>query len=542
MIRRVQLGSARSPRRRRHRRPRRPSATATCGGRTAARSGWSTTAARRCTRSPSGSPGCSSTRTPSTPTRSRRWRRSSREVVGWTADLLHAPPTAAGLHDHRRHRDHPVRGEGRPRAGPRRARHHRAGDGRAGQRPRRLPQGGPLLRHRGAQGAGARRLAADVDAMAAAVATEHRARRRLGAAVPAGRGRPDPGDRRARRRPSAPTSTSTRAWAASCCRSSSSSAATCRRGTSASTASHDLRRPPQARLRAEGRVGDPAPHQGAAPLPDLRVRRLARRLLRLAQPAGHTVGAADGDRVGRDAPPRHRGLPRLTRRTLDDRRPHGRRHPRHRRPRVLGDRRLHVVAMAADPGSTDRSTCSRSATRWPRAGWYHDRQTPTRLAALDRERRQRRRRSTSTSPTWPSAWPRSAAPASPTAPPTTPPWSDHASGYRRRPLLRHPDPTDRRHAQGDGRRRGRRRAAAPRPRGHRAVRRGRRAARPRGGAVPADRHDVQPHRRRHPRAPGRRRRHGAPRARAALGDRRHRRRRRRRRRHRARRARHLHGR
>ena len=42
-----------------------------------------------------------------------------------------------------------------------------------------------------------------------------------------------------------------------------------------------------------------------------------------------------------------------------------------------------------------------------------------------------------------------------------------------------PDPAHRRHAQGHGRRRGRRRAAAPRSRGHGAVRRGGRAPRPR---------------------------------------------------------------
>ena len=52
------------------------------------------------------------------------------------------------LHDLRRHREHPLRGEGGPRARPGRARHHRAGDGAAGQRARRVPQGRPLLRRR----------------------------------------------------------------------------------------------------------------------------------------------------------------------------------------------------------------------------------------------------------------------------------------------------------------------------------------------------------------------------------------------------------
>ena len=43
----------------------------------------------------------------------------------------------------------------------------------------------------------------------------------------------------------------------------------------------DLRRRAQARLRAEGRVGAGPPQPGAAPSPDLRLRRLARRLLRV---------------------------------------------------------------------------------------------------------------------------------------------------------------------------------------------------------------------------------------------------------------------
>ena len=93
----------------------------------------------------------------------------------------------------------------------------------------------------------------------------------------------------------------------------------------------DLGRHPQARLRAQGRVGDPAPHQGAAPLPDLRVRRLARRLLRLAEPPGHPLGSADGRGLGRDAAPRHRGLLRAHPDHPRECRPHARRHRRHRR-------------------------------------------------------------------------------------------------------------------------------------------------------------------------------------------------------------------
>ena len=43
----------------------------------------------------------------------------------------------------------------------------------------------------------------------------------------------------------------------------------------------DLGRHPQARLRAQGRVGDHPPDQGAAPVPDVRVRRLAGRPIRI---------------------------------------------------------------------------------------------------------------------------------------------------------------------------------------------------------------------------------------------------------------------
>ena len=129
-------------------------------------------------------------------------------------------------------------------------------------------------------------------------------------------------------------------------------------------------------------------------------------------------------------------------------------------------------------------------------------------------------------------------------PPPPPAWQHGRRGHRdpRRPVLRHPDPAVRGDAPGHGRCRGRRRAAARRPDGDGAVPRGRRAPRARGRGVPADGDDVQPDRRRHPRRAGRRRDHGAPRPRAALGDRRHRRRVGRRRRHRARRARRVHGR
>ena len=128
---------------------------------------------------------------------------------------------------------------------------------------------------------------------------EHGARRRLGAAVPAGRRRPDPGDRRAgrHRRRQLP-----RRRLHGRLRAAVRRAARARRaavGLPRRRRALDLGRRPQARLRPEGRVGDPPPHQGAAPLPDVRVRRLARRAVRLAEPAGHPLGRCRWRRRGR---------------------------------------------------------------------------------------------------------------------------------------------------------------------------------------------------------------------------------------------------
>ena len=121
---------------------------------------------------------------------------------------------------------------------------------------------------------------ADVDAMARARRAEHRAGGGQRAAVPAGRDRPDPrAGRRGRRgrrqlphrrlhgRLLPPVRRGARPRRAAV-------------GLPGGRRHHDQRRPAQARLRAQGRVGGAPPHQGAAPLPDLRVRRLARRLLR----------------------------------------------------------------------------------------------------------------------------------------------------------------------------------------------------------------------------------------------------------------------
>ncbi len=86
-------------------------------------------------------------------------------------------------------------------------------------------------------------------------------------------------------------------------------------------------------LRAQGCVGDPAPHQGVPQVPDVRVRRLARWVLRLAEHAGHPLRTPDGVCVGGDVAPRHRRVSRShaadagQRRRVPGRRGGDRRHP-----------------------------------------------------------------------------------------------------------------------------------------------------------------------------------------------------------------------
>ena len=168
-----------------------------------------------------------------------------------------------------------------------RTRRHGAEDGDRVERARGVPQGRALLRRHRAQGRRRRRLARRRRRDGRARQRRHRARRRLGAAVPAGRHRPDPGARRARRvgrRVDARRRVHGRLRAAvhGDERRGRSAVGLPRRGRH-----DDLGRHPQARLRAEGRVGARAPHEGAAALPDVRLRRLARRVLRVAGHAGH---------------------------------------------------------------------------------------------------------------------------------------------------------------------------------------------------------------------------------------------------------------
>ena len=136
-----------------------------------------------------------------------------------------------------------------------------------------------------------------------------------------------------------------------------------------------LGRPAQVRLHRQGRVGDHAPQQEAAWLPDLRHRQLARWHLRIVGRPGYEGRRLDGRGVGRDAPPRQRGL-----RAGDSSRQssvlaaggggrghagaddHGLRHKRHCWPSV--------------PPTRASSMCSLLPTALWRRGWYVDRQGP----------------------------------------------------------------------------------------------------------------------------------------------------------------------
>ena len=161
---------------------------ATSTGAAVAPSAWPTTPAT--TSSALGDRGatpasCRPTRSTSRP--SPACARCSREVVAMIADLLHGGAEAAGFMTTRRHREHPAGGEGGARARPR-ARHHRARDGAADERARRVREGRRLLRRDA-------RCACRCATTSAPTPrrwqrgdhAEHRAARRLGAAVSAGR-------------------------------------------------------------------------------------------------------------------------------------------------------------------------------------------------------------------------------------------------------------------------------------------------------------------------------------------------------------------
>ena len=225
---------------------------------------------------------------------------------------------------------------------------------------------------------------ADVDAMAATGQREHRADRRLGPAV-------SPGRRSTTSRPSPP-------WPptpdANC------HVDACMGGFVLPFAErlgrdvppwdfrvdgrhHDLGRHPQARLRPEGRVGDPAPQQGAAQLPDV----LFDDWLGGFYASPNLQGTRSGlPMAAAWAVMQHLGIDGyldLTRHTLDNA-------DRMRAGiaeidgvRVLGDGQFHLVAMSSDPSGLRSRRHVRSRRR-PGAPRLVPRSPGSaRLAALD---------------------------------------------------------------------------------------------------------------------------------------------------------------
>ncbi len=299
------------------------------------------------------------------------------EVVGVTADLLHGGPEAGRVPHLGWYRVDPHGGARGDRAGPGRARRHRARDRAADERARRVPQGCALLRCEAS--ARCRSTPTGVPTWTPPP-TSSRPNTVLvvGSAPQYPQGVIDPipdlaalAQSRRRELPHRRVHGRLRAAVHGAARDGRPAL-----GLPCGGRHHHLGRRPQVRLRAEGCVGDPASHQGAPPLPDLRVRGLARRLLRVAEHAGHPRRAADGDGVGDAAPPRAGRLPPPDRR-------------RRSRPPTAWMR-----ASARSTGSRCSATRTRSCWRsWPtgppngpwtrsrsatrmRRGWFHDRQKP----------------------------------------------------------------------------------------------------------------------------------------------------------------------
>ena len=149
--------------------------------------------------------------------------------------------------------------------------------GAADDRPRRVREGRALLRRGEPARAGAGRLARRRRGDGRRRRRQHGARRRLGAAVPAGRDRPGRRGRRAGRRaghqlPRRRLHGRRHAPLPRAARPRRAAVRLPRRRRHV-----DVGRPAQVRLHGQGRLGDRPPHQGAAALPDLRDRQLARR-------------------------------------------------------------------------------------------------------------------------------------------------------------------------------------------------------------------------------------------------------------------------
>ena len=194
------------------------------------------------------------------------------EVVDAVAGFAHGGSEAAGFMTSGGTESILCGGQGGTRAGRARARHHRARDGAARQRARRVPQGRALLRGHVRQGARAVTTSAPTSTRWPRASTTNTVLV-VGSApqYPQGVDRPDPGAGRARRRRAAPTSTPTRAWAASCCPFMELLGHDVAPWDFRVDGRHlDLGRPAQARVHAQGRVGRAAPVEGAAPPPDVR--------------------------------------------------------------------------------------------------------------------------------------------------------------------------------------------------------------------------------------------------------------------------------
>ena len=312
------------------------------------------------------------------------------DVVGLDRRAAPRPRHRRRVPDLRGYRVDPVRGQGGPGAGPGRTGHRRPEVVVAESAHAAFHKAAHLFGITLRKVAGRRRLAGRPRRHGRPGERAHRAGRRLRTPVPAGCHRRHPGHRRAGRRagrelPRRCVHGWVRAALRRAARSGGGALGLPRRGRDLHQRGH-----PQAGLRPQGRVGDPAPHQGAAPPPDLRVRRLARGLLRLAQPPGHPVRAAHGDGVGGDAPPR------ASRATSADRAG-----PRHRRPDAGGIEAIDGVTRAGrrrvPPGRHGR----RARLGGPvdvfalgdalqRRGWFHDRQTPARHAPRHRLQHQHR--------------------------------------------------------------------------------------------------------------------------------------------------------
>ena len=235
-------------------------ATATPAGRTGARSGWCTTAdasvhevAERAAAVYLHENALNTHAFPSLAS-------IQNEVVGWTGELLHAPPTAAGFltsggTESIQCAVLAARERGRAERGIAVGQDRRRRIG-----ARRVPQVGAPVRHADRDRAGHRRLDRRRRRDGGRRRRPDGARGRVGAAVPAGRRRPDPGRSpswRQRRRVVSRRRLHGRVRAAVRRDARPRRAAV---GLPRRRRALDLGRHPQARLRAQGRVGDRAPH------------------------------------------------------------------------------------------------------------------------------------------------------------------------------------------------------------------------------------------------------------------------------------------